>query len=69
MNASQKEVELKLELPPASLPSIRQVRMRNWQRLNRSGDDAAAGYSAATIDRDLPKPFERFLLRIRSYYS
>ena len=25
MNASQKEVELKLELPPASLPSIRQV--------------------------------------------
>ena len=25
MNASQKEVELKLELPPASLPSIKQV--------------------------------------------
>ena len=25
MNASQKEVELKLELPPASLPSINQV--------------------------------------------
>jgi inorganic triphosphatase YgiF len=25
MNASQKEVELKLELRPASLPSIRQV--------------------------------------------
>ena len=25
MNARQKEVELKLELPPASLPSIKQV--------------------------------------------
>ena len=36
MNASQKEVELKLELPPASLPSIKQVPLLKGLKLSPS---------------------------------